>query len=179
MRTIRIDLYRIEELPEQIRSNVINNYRNINMDINAWRERFMENASHHGISLGETTIFTLPPEEVAESIIMGFEEDMPIRKVAIWFDNLYSFMKKRPEDEDTKNLVTDFACKLSVAYKDMLESIMNEKREEMTSDEAVIATMNENDFEFTSNGSRYIVMSNEDWFNEFGNEALRTTILQI
>ena len=173
MRTIEIKAFLFEELDEKTKQKVIQNNAEINVNYDWW-ECTYDTLEEVGVKIegfdlyrGESEIqFCLDYAEVASKIIDTFGESTPI---SITCKN---FMKERDAlvkkygegneiagysvkeelydefEEEEEGIIPDFAGELNA---DILEWLRQEF-EWLTSEEAIIETIEANEYEFTEEG---------------------------
>lgn len=173
MRTVNIDLFKANELSERALAVALNDYREINLDREVWINTFQDEADALGIILTRDKIdgFTDELSEVVAKIL----DTYPVGSSGFALGTKYEYTftsKYFPSD------VEEFKADLYSYYMGNIDKIFKEKREAMTSDEAVMLTLINNQYEFTSNGILYTVITEEEW-REVDKDGPRVTILQI
>lgn len=163
MRTIRTKVYQFSELSEQAKNKALVNMCYINVDENWW-EPVYEDAAEIGLKItgfdigrGEdcTGEFTLSPHEVAANIIRDHGETCKTHKTAQKFlDEVNEIQGNYPElegyeyEDEMIDCENDFLNQLLGDYLIMLRN----EYEYLTSDEAIIETIEANNLEFTEDG---------------------------
>ena len=171
MRIIEINAYKFEELSDEVKQKVIEKNQDINVDYEWW-EFLFEDAGNIGLKIKFFNLdrasfvkgkFILDAKEVAENILREHGESCSTvqtakdylvtlkaetDKVLLEFAN-----KEYPEDflEDflhTKDIDNEFLKSLCEDYRVMLQK----EYDYLTSEEAIIETINANECEFTENG---------------------------
>lgn len=167
MRTVcvRKDLYSFDELSDEAKEQAVLNLVDINVDYEWWDGVYAD-AEDIGLKItafdldrhrGAEGHFFWSAKEVAEAIIENHGPDCETYKTAKAF--LDDFPEEPDEDaenygewEDTIDDMTDeFLKSLLEDYSIMLQH----ESEYLTSDEAIIETIQSNEYEFTSDGTLY------------------------
>lgn len=172
MKTIEIKLYKFDELPEDIQAKVIQNYSDINVNYNWW-EGIYYDAKEIGLKI---TGFNIDRGNyceldnikdlttVADLILENHGETCETYKIA------ESFLKERDEiidsaerdengdfadeyqvDSDLDDLEDSFKKDLSECYL----SILRNEYDYLYIEEAIINTIQANEYDFTADGKIY------------------------
>lgn len=170
MRTISTTVYKFNELSETAKQNAINKLQDINVAFNWW-DSTEEDAATVGATIKafdiyrhDITIEVSDIQQTASDILKGHGEGCDTYKLAKEFiedseklvskysdgvhtdrvseDNIDAF------DEDIQELENQFVKQLGECYL----TILREEHEYRTSEEAIIETIKENDYEFTEGG---------------------------
>lgn len=151
MRTVETKVYPFEELPDEIKEKVVVNMADINVDFEWWDTTYMD-AENVGIRLTEFDIgrgsycrgdFIEDAEEIARKIITVHGPDCETHKTAI------EFLGHITEDEDEQaELEADFRRSILEDYRIMLQK----DYEYLTGEEAIVITIEANEYEFTVDG---------------------------
>ena len=168
MRTIRIKLYKFNELSESAKQKAIESLYDINVDYDWW-ESIYEDAENIGLKLTSFDLdrnrhakgeFNLAANEVAANIFRDHGEDCQTYKTAAsfmaeWEPVFNNYMDENHEDyesneseEKLNDMEDDFLNSLLEDYRIML----NKEIEYQNSDEYIIETIEANDYEFTQDG---------------------------
>lgn len=166
MRTIRTKVYKFSELSESAQQKAIEKFYDINVDYEWW-EFIYEDAANIGLKITGFDIdrasycegdFTLSAHEVAANIIRDHGEQCETYKTAQSFlDTVNEIQGKyeelegydyedemmEAEDEFLKSLLEDYRIMLSNEY------------DYKTSKEAIIETIEANEYEFKKDGTRF------------------------
>lgn len=146
MKTVEVEVYEYDELPEEIKEKILNKMYNINVGYSWWQFIF-EDAEQVGIKLTEFDIY--------RRTIRG----NPIKD--------YSEMKKlilqnHGKDTDTYKTVKKYDLRKDGEghnmFKMLLEdylSILEKEYEYLTSREAIEETIRANEYEFTEDGELF------------------------
>lgn len=168
MRTIRIKLYKFNELSESAKQKAIENLSDINVDYDWW-ESIYEDAENTGLKITSFDLdrnrhaegeFNLAANEVAANIFLDHGEDCQTYKtaasfIAEWDPVFNNYMDENHEDYESNeseerliNIESEFLKSLLEDYSTMLQ----EEYEYLTSEKAIIETIEVNDYEFTQDG---------------------------
>jgi hypothetical protein len=168
MRTVRTKVYQFSELDESAKEKAIDSYYDINVDYD-WYESTYEDAANIGLKITSFDIdrgsyckgeFQLSPHEVAANIIRDHGEGCKTNKTAqIFLDGVNSVEPTEGEEygegEEYENkmmeLEDDFLKSLCEDYLKMLRN----DYEYQTSKEAIIETIEANEYEFTKEGKPF------------------------
>jgi hypothetical protein len=169
METRTYTVYKFNELPEAARDKVLDRYAYLNVEHDWWEFTF-EDAARVGIKIEEFDIdrgsycrgkFLWEAPPVADAIIEEHGENCETRKTA------EAFIKERDEAVDTAprdengDFVDEYALdrKLNEIEEEFKKSIFEDYRiilqkeyEHLTSEEAIIETIEANDYDFTIDG---------------------------
>lgn len=157
MKTIELNIYEFSELSENVKEKVISNLSYINVDYEWWDFIYYD-ARQVDLKISEFDIyiksikidFIHSAEETAKKIKSEHGENCSIWKLADTF--LYELNKldenKDDYEDDIEYLEDDFLSDLGEEYL----SIFNEQYEYLTSEEAIIETIEANGYQFTENG---------------------------
>lgn len=171
MKTVTINLFSFEELNEQAKDKALNELRDINLG-HKWWEFIYEDAKNIGLKItsfdternrhakGE---FLLAANEVAQNILNNHGESCETYKTAKFFMDIWQplFADYMTEGNDNyesgiaeqrlMEMEEDFLTALLEDYSIMLEREM----EYLYSNEAVIETIEANEYIFTEDGKPY------------------------
>lgn len=168
MRTIRIKLYKFNELSESAKEKAIQSLSDINVDYDWW-ESIYEDAESIGLKINSFDLdrnrhakgeFNLAANEVAANIFRDHGEDCQTYKtaasfIAEWEPVFNNYMDENHEDYESNeseerliNIESEFLKSLLEDYSTMLQ----EEYEYLTSEKAIIETIEVNDYEFTQDG---------------------------
>lgn len=155
MKTIKIELFEFNELPEEVQAKVLDKNRYINVESDWWDCTY-EDAANIGLKLTEFDLdrnrhakgeFTLPAYQVACKIKSDHGETCETYKTAVNF--LAEYEKLDPENNEAEaELEEEFLKSLLEDYALMLER----ECEYLQSDEAVRETIEANEYTFEANG---------------------------
>jgi hypothetical protein len=167
MRTIETTVYTFAELSEQGKQQAINNLSSINIDFDWWQYTYLD-AKNVGININNfdldrtIDIGMYDCLETANKIIQQHGPTCDTHKNAIQFIAERDALVSRYSDggnkvpEENEN---DFDCELDELeseYKKSLEedylSLLRNEYEYLSSREAIIETIEANDYEFTEDG---------------------------
>lgn len=171
MKTIKINLYKFSELSEDAKENAINKYSDINVSHDWWESTY-EDAANAGIKITSFDLdrnrnakgeFLLSACEVAQNIINNHGETCETYKTAVnfmskWqpvFNDYMNEDSEKYESQESEDTLTeienDFLSEILEDYSILLQN----ECEYLQSDEAIIETIEDNDYDFTENGKLY------------------------
>ena len=170
MKTIEIKLYKFSELSETAKENAIKNCSDINVS-HDWWDGVYEDAENIGLKITSFDLdrnryangeFLLSACEVAQNILNKHGEECNTFKTAEKFINgqpvFNEYMDESSEKYESREsedilmeLENDF---LNEILEDYSITLQNEC-EHLESDEAIVNTIEANDYDFTENGKRY------------------------
>lgn len=153
------NVFSYDELDEKAKERVVGDFYDINVNY-AWYEYVWEDAGLIGLIFDDMDIyhharghFRKSPLEVIEAILENHGKDCETYKTATTYKNLFEAL---PTDEDgdiieDDDLENDFKNCLLEDYRVMLRK----EYEYLTSEEAIIKTINLNEYEFLADGSLF------------------------
>jgi len=160
MKTIEIKLYQFNELSEKAKERALEDLRYINVDDSWWYECSIETFSEFGVVVKEFDLYR-------RTISLDFKKDITdiCEKFAYeWKDNeigetckgyLKSVDAQLCLDASDQEMLEDME---GVFIKDLEYAILNwlnDEYEYLQSDDAIIDTIEANEYDFTENGERY------------------------
>lgn len=171
MRTIEVKLYKFSELSEEAQQKAIDSLYDINVFFDWWDSTY-EDAERAGIKITGFDIdrgnycegeFIEGPEHTAHKIIDDHGQDCETYKTAEQYlkerDELINTAQKDEDGEFTDEHELD--NKLDDLDAEFLKSILEDYRiilskewDYLTSKEAIIETIEANDYEFTEDGKK-------------------------
>lgn len=163
MRTVRTKVYKFSELSKSAKEKAIDSLYYINVDDSYWYESTYEDANNIGIKITSFDIdrgsyckgeFQLSPHEVAANIIRDHGEACKTNKTAQTFldaTNEIEIAEGYDYEDKMMQLEDDF---LKSLCEDYLKILRNEY-EYQTSKEAIIESIEANEYEFKKDGSRF------------------------
>lgn len=151
MRTIETTVYKFEELTEEAQQKAVENLYDINLD--HWHESIYEDAKMIEIKIksfdidrGQIEVDSLDSiPRIAELILENHGKECETYKIA------EQYMKEHDElgeDDDYDEIDNNFMNDIGEEYL----SILKKEFEYKTSKEAIIETIQANDYEFTEEG---------------------------
>ena len=164
MKTIEIKVYKFEELDEQTKEKVIENYRYINVDNTFWYDCIKEEFDELGLEIKEfnldrgnyAKIYIDNLEETSKSIIEEFGDSVAIKQTAKNYINEYEKIQANfKEDEDIEREVELLDEQYEKEYSEDILSYLRSNYDWETSDEAVYRTIEANEYDFTIEGKIY------------------------
>jgi len=163
MKTIEIQLFKFSELSEDAQKKAIEKLSDINVDYDWW-EVIYEDAENIGLKITEFDLyrmsidgnFNLSAAEVAQNILNEHGEMCETYKTAENFLNEFNpvfaeYMETEEGEDKLIDLESDFLNSLLEDYRIMLQKDFDY----LTSEEAIIETIEANDYDFTANGELY------------------------
>lgn len=168
MQTITINLYQFSELSDEAKQKAISNLAMINVD-GEWWESTYEDAANIGLKITGFDIdrgsyvngsFTLSANEVAANIFSNHGESCETFKTATAFMDCWQPIFNDYMDETSENYESreNEECMqseedefLSSLCNDYLK-ILRDEYEYLTSEEAIIETIESNEYDFTEDG---------------------------
>jgi len=168
MKTIEINLYKFQELSEEAKQNAIEKLSNINVS-HEWWDSTYEDAKNVGIKLqyfeldrnkSATGEFIDSPQEVANKIIKEHGEQCETHKTALKFLSEIEKINSREvgNTEEEERQEADIEDVNEEFLKDILHdyaNILQEECEYLQSEEAIIETIEANEYDFTEDGKLY------------------------
>jgi hypothetical protein len=163
MKTIEIKLYKYEELDKQTREKVIENYRYINVEDAFWYDWIKDDFNRLGLEIQafdlnrNTATIEIGDFQIASiKIIEEFGDSVAIKQTAKNYLDEHNKIESNFEDDEDCFIELE---KLDEEYeKEYSEDILSYLRSNYKweiSDEAVINTIEANDYDFTTNGKIY------------------------
>lgn len=155
MRTIRIKLYKFNELTEAAQQKAIEKLYDINVDSD-WYEFTYEDAESIGLKLKyfdleRRTIsgsFITSAGEVVEDILANHGEKCGTYKTALKYKNCFQSTSDEIDEDILDNMEDEFLSELLQDYI----SLLREEFDFLTSEKAIIDTIEANEYEFTKDG---------------------------
>lgn len=171
MRTIRIKLYKFSELSESAKQKAIENLSDINVDYNWWTSTY-EDAENIGLKITSFELdrnrhakgdFLLSANEVAQNIFSNHGHECETYTTAEKFmkewepifinymDEEHEMYESKESEEQLQEIENEFLISLLEDYSIMLQNEFEYLQEE----EAIIETIEANEYEFTITGERF------------------------
>ena len=171
MKTIKTEVYQFAELSETAKEKAIINCININLQ-DGWWESTYEDAKNIGLCLSSFDIdrnrnaqgeFLLAANEVAANIFKGHGENCTTWVTANNFMNEWQPIFDSYMDENSENYESsEYENILQELENDFLNSLLEDysillqkEYEYLYSDEAIIETIEANEYYFLEDGSKY------------------------
>lgn len=168
MRTVEVNLYSFNELSEEAKEKAIDNLRDINLDYDWWDD-ISYDAERIGLKIESFDLdrnlhCEISPYvsalECAQNILNEYGETTETYKVAKQFLEDYEepfarYMDESSEDYESSELEDNLLYLEKEFFKDMSNeyaNILQIQYEYLYSDEAVIETIEANEYEFTEDG---------------------------
>ena len=171
MRTKTIEIYQFDELSEQAKEKAIERLSNINVDFDWWSSTY-EDAQQIGLKLTTFDLdrnrhakghFLLSAAEVAQNIISNHGEMCETYKTAEkfleeWqpiFNEYMDEQSKKYESSEAEDEMQDIEQDFLNSLLEDYSIILQNESEYLQSDEAIIETIQANDYEFYVDGTKY------------------------
>src|SRR5574343_31266 len=171
MRTVRTKIYSFDELSEKAKSKAVETNRHINVDYGWWKLLY-EDAAAIGLKITGFDLdrnkhcsgnFELSAVKVAANIISNHGEECSTYKTAVAFLNEHNPIFAEYMDESCEHYESQgHGDKLADIEDEFLKSLLNDyanilqnEYEYLTEDEAIIETIQANEYEFVENGKRW------------------------
>lgn len=171
MKTIKTNLYEFSELSEDAKQSAINSMRDINVS-HDWWDFIYEDAAQIGLKITSFDLdrnrhadgeFVLSACEVAQNIFNSHGETCETYKTAKEFMNEWQPVFDGYMDESGENYESAESENRIIEIEenflnDILEDysiMLQHESEYLQSDEAIIETIEANDYDFTENGKLY------------------------
>tara|TARA_R110001592_G_scaffold342484_1_gene632390 strand:- start:225 stop:719 length:495 start_codon:yes stop_codon:yes gene_type:complete len=164
MKTIKIKVYKFDELDKQTKEKVIENYRYINVDNTFWYDCIKEEFNSLGLEIQEfnldrgnyAKIYIDNLEETSKKIIEEFGDSVLIKQTAKNYINEYEKIQANfKEDEDIEREVELLDEQYEKEYSEDILSYLRSSYDWEISDEAITETIEANDYDFTTDGKIY------------------------
>ena len=163
MKTIEIKLYKYEELDKPTQEKVIENYRYINVEDTFWYDWIKDDFNRLGLEIQEfdlnrnyVKIYIENFEDTSNYIIEEFGDSVAIKQTAKnYLKELEEIVSNFKEDEDIDREFENLDEKYQHEFKADILSYLRSNYKWEISDEAVINTIEANDYDFTTNGKIY------------------------
>ena len=164
MKTIEIKVYKFEELDKQTKEKVIDNYRNINVEDFQWYDWIKDDFNRLGLEIQEfdlgrrnyAKIYIENFEDTSNYIIEEFGDSVLIKQTAKnYLKELKEIVSNFKEDEDIDREFETLDKKYQHEFEADILSYLRANYEWEITDEAVINTIEANDYDFTIQGKIY------------------------
>ena len=164
MKTIEIKVYKFDELDKQTREKVIENYRYINVDNTFWYDWIKEDFIRLGLEIqgfdigsgNAVKIYIDNLEETSKSILHEFGDSVAIKQTAKNYINEYEKIQANfKEDEDIEREVELLDEQYEKEYSEDILSYLRSNYDWEISDEAILETIEANEYDFTTEGKIY------------------------
>ena len=161
MKTIEIKVYKFEELDKQTKEKVIENYRYINVEDTFWYDFIKEDFIRLGLEIRSfdldrgsfAEIHIEDFEDTSNNIIEEFGDSVPIKQTAKNYkDEFNKIQANFKEDEDIERELEILDEKYQREYSADILSYLRDEYDYQVSYEAIIETIEANDYNFTWNG---------------------------
>ena len=164
MKTIEIKVYKFKELDKQTKEKVIENYRYINVEDTFWYDWIKEDFIRLGLEIqgfdigsgNAVKIYIDNLEETSKSILHEFGDSVAIKQTAKnYLDEYEKIQANFKEDEDIEREVELLDEQYEKEYSEDILSYLRSNYDWETSDEAIINTIEANEYDFTIDGKIY------------------------
>ena len=161
MKTIEIKVYKFDELDEQTKEKVIENYRYINVEDTFWYDWIKEDFNRLGLEIQDfnlgrrnyVKIYIENFEDTSNYIIEEFGDSVLIKQTAKnYLKELKEIVSNFKEDEDIDREFETLDENYQHEFEADILSYLRANYEHDISDEAVIDTIEANDYDFTTEG---------------------------
>ena len=161
MKTIEINVYKFDELDKQTKEKVINNNRYINVEDTFWYDWIQDDFNRLGLEIenfdisrgGYVNIYISNLEDTSKNIIKEFGDSVHIKQTAkSYIDEYNKIQANFKNDEDIEREVEILDDQYIKRYSDNILSYLRDEYDYQISDEAIIETIEANDYNFTWNG---------------------------
>ena len=164
MKTIEIKVYKFEELDKPTKEKVIENYRYINVEDTFWYDFIKEDFSTLGLEIqafdldrgNYAKIYIDNFEDTSKNIIKAFGDSVLIKQTAKnYLDEFNKIQANYKEDEDIERELEILDEEYEKEYSEDILSYLRLNYEWEITDEAIINTIEANDYDFTIDGKIY------------------------
>jgi len=161
MKTIEINVYKFEELDKQTKEKVIDNNIYINVEDTFWYDFIKEDFIRIGLEIRSfdldrgsfAEIHIEDFEQTSKNIINEFGDRVPIKQTAKnYLDEYNKIQANFKEDEDIERELEILDEKYQREFEIDTLSYLRDEYDYQISDEAIIETIEANDYNFTWNG---------------------------
>ena len=161
MKTIEINVYKFKELDKQTQRKVIQNNIYINVEDTSWHYFIKEDFIRLGLEIRSfdldrgsfAEIHIDDFEQTSKNIIDEFGDSVLIKQTAKnYLDKYNEIQANYKEDEDIERELEILDEKYQREYSADILSYLREDYDYQVSDEAIIETIEANDYNFTWNG---------------------------
>lgn len=164
MKTIEIKVYKFEELDKPTKEKVIENYKYINVEDTFWYDWIKEDFKRLGLEIQEfdlgrrnyIKIYIDNFKDTSESILQEFGDSVGVKQTAKnYLDEYEKIQANFKEDEDVEREVELLDIEYEKEYSEDILSYLRLNYEWEITDEAIINTIEANDYDFTTDGKIY------------------------
>ena len=164
MKTIEIKVYKFEELDKPTKEKVIENYKYINVEDTFWYDWIKEDFKRLGLEIQEIDlgrrnyikIYIDNFKDTSESILQEFGDSVGVKQTAKnYLDEYEKIQANFKEDEDVEREVELLDIEYEKEYSEDILSYLRLNYEWEITDEAIINTIEANDYDFTTDGKIY------------------------
>jgi hypothetical protein len=174
MRTVKVEVYKLKELPAEAQDKVINEMANINVDYNWW-DITCDDAANIGLSIESFDIrrsiisgsFNIDCHQVVDRVLRDHGEKCETYKTAEAFNKDWSElvekysdgMNKKKVADDNNDLFDEEATELETEFRRLLCRdyllMLGNEYEYLCSREVIVETIEANEYEFTIDGKLF------------------------
>ncbi len=164
MKTIEIKVYKFEELDKQTQEKVIENYRYINVEDTFWYDWIKDDFNRLGLEIKEfnidrgsyAKIYIENFEDTSNYIIEEFGDSVAIKQTAKnYLKELKEIVSNFKEDEEIDREFEILDEKYQHEFEADILSYLRANYVWEINDQAVINTIEANDYDFTTEGKIY------------------------
>ena len=159
MRTIRTKVYKFDELTQTAKDTVIQKLSDINVDYDWWESTY-EDAKNAGLQINSFDIdrgsyckgeFIQDADYCAEKILQEHGNTCETYKTAANYMEERSKLNIDEQEDELSDLDSEFLKSICEDYRIMLSN----EYDYLTSEKAIIETIQANEYEFTADGRRF------------------------
>src|SRR3990167_1190316 len=160
MKTITVNLYSFNELSKEAKEKALQNLIDINVDYNWWESTY-EDAANIGLKITSFGLdrdshakgeFSIYPTEAANKILSEHGENCETYKTAKNYLEEIKVIDETTEDEGQEEL-TDIQEEFLKSLLEDYSIILQKEYEYLTSEKALIETIEANDYTFEADGT--------------------------
>lgn len=162
MKTINLNLFEFKELSDNAKKRALNDLQDINVDHQWWEDTYTEDAGSIGLKLTSSDFsytptaeghFELAANEVAQNIFNNHGPDCETYKTAqrfmeVWEPVFNHYMETEQGEDELLKIEEEFLRDLLHDYA----IILRDEFDYLTSEKAIIETIEANEYTFEENG---------------------------
>ncbi len=158
MKTIKINLYKFNELSSEAQQTALERLSDININYNWWRTTY-EDARNVGVEIEEFDLsrrqisggVMSSAGETVESILKEHGKDCETYKTALRYKHSFQQNSSEQDEEELNETERYFEQEILEDYL----NILRKEYEYLSSKEAIIETIQANEYDFTEEGHLY------------------------
>lgn len=165
MRTLRLKVYKFDELSDEAQQNALNELSDINVDPNWWDFTY-EDAKDIGLKITSFNLdrnrhangeFILAANEVAQNVLNYHGENCETYKITVSFMEVWqpifnTYMETEEGEDELMEIEEQYLKDLLSEYSQILQN----ESEYLQSKESIKETILANDWDFLENGKMYL-----------------------